>query len=84
MNSEADAEAWSELQEGKNLGAAWAIKFATKILDDYTTTDAPLEMKMLAQHATMILNFVANQGGCGEIPPGDDSLTNAIDVAVFG
>lgn len=79
-----DIQDWKNLPDGKNLGSAWAIKFAIQILDEYMNSDASLEQKVLAQHASMIFSFVGQQGGCGEIPPGSGPLTDVIDTAVFG
>lgn len=34
--------------------------------------------------AAAVIEMMLDQGGCGEIPPGNDKLTDVIDMAVFG
>lgn len=36
------------------------------------------------EEAREVLQMMLDQQGCGEIPPGDASLTDTIDMAVFG
>lgn len=37
-----------------------------------------------SQEAFRVIEMMLEQGGCGEIPPGESPLTDAIDMAVFG
>jgi len=59
------------------MGTREALQMALQFLSAASLTTG-------ADDAAQTIRMLLDQRGCGEIPPGDQTLTDAIDMAVFG